>query len=420
MPPHAPHGLPRSEDSTPSEPRTGDSSRADLSSAERRTGATSQSTARSRLAAAERSARRGLSHLGLDSRADLLLVLAVALWLGYTAIASLAHGGPPADALPFLIAPVVILAGVAAGRVLASRSAHVDPSRSPDDDTTDAPAPRRGVTTTHLSAAVALVAGLALLVPFYANAQAAFGLQLVALAGLLALSNERHEPDTLAPTRVTHLTLPVPTLVAVVLGVLLAGRAQAAGVLVVVLALVLTLALVRRDLPSRRRLTAPRTLVIAGGAVIAVAAALVTWLGGLSTWPTWLSTSGSLSGARHALWADALELWSQRPQAGSGPGSFVASSPIAASRPDLSEVHSSVLQVAAELGLVGVLMLAGLLAAGLAVGAQRGGRAALVATTAWTALAVHSMIDHLYEFPPVTLAAGLVLGWASAPHHRPA
>ena len=35
-------------------------------------------------------------------------------------------------------------------------------------------------------------------------------------------------------------------------------------------------------------------------------------------------------------------------------------------------------------------------------------------TAAWSALAVHSMIDHLYEFPIVVVLAGAVIGWAGA------
>lgn len=47
--------------------------------------------------------------------------------------------------------------------------------------------------------------------------------------------------------------------------------------------------------------------------------------------------------------------------------------------------------------------------------AGSGGRAlGLIGTTAWCALAIHSMIDHLYEFPIVCLLAGLVIGWAES------
>lgn len=77
------------------------------------------------------------------------------------------------------------------------------------------------------------------------------------------------------------------------------------------------------------------------------------------------------------------------------------------------------LQVGSELGLVGVLLFAAMLLAGLAIAGQGNRAASLIGMVAWTALGVHSVIDHLYEFPVVTLTAGVVLGWASsAPNRR--
>ncbi|HMR12148.1 MAG TPA: hypothetical protein PKE42_00295 [Arachnia sp.] len=70
------------------------------------------------------------------------------------------------------------------------------------------------------------------------------------------------------------------------------------------------------------------------------------------------------------------------------------------------------LQVAAEFGLVGVVGFALLLAAGIAVAARGPRGVAAIAIAAWAALGVHSMIDHLWEFPAVVLAAGLVLAWS--------
>ncbi len=68
---------------------------------------------------------------------------------------------------------------------------------------------------------------------------------------------------------------------------------------------------------------------------------------------------------------------------------------------------------------MGCFLFAGLLVAGLAVAARGQRAAALIGMAAWTALGIHSAIDHLYEFPAVTFMAGLVLGWASsAPSRR--
>ena len=59
-------------------------------------------------------------------------------------------------------------------------------------------------------------------------------------------------------------------------------------------------------------------------------------------------------------------------------------------------------------GFLGLATLAGLLWAAR-------GRApyAVIAAAGWTALLLHSLIDHLLEFAPVVLAAGLLLGWAA-------
>ncbi|MGO1511280.1 MAG: O-antigen ligase family protein, partial [Actinomycetales bacterium] len=330
---------------------------------------------------------RALTRVGLTSRADRFLVAAVAAWLLWAGISTLIHGSSVALLSPYLTAPVIVLLGVVAGRALAAR------------------APGRLVATG--SAVVALAVLFA--IPFYANAQAALGIQLVALTGLIALA------DTPAdPVRPRSLTLPLPAILALVLGALLAARAQAGTVLVIAVAAVLALAVARDNRPARRRLPAPRTVVAAGMVVIAAAALAVVWLGTRGAWPSLLTSSGSLSSTRHMLWGDALKLWEHNPVLGSGPGSFLDASPLAGTREHLHEAHSSILQVGAELGILGVLLFLALLAAGLAVAAQYRGPASLVAVAAWTALAVHSMIDHLYEFPPLTFAAGLVLGYGAA------
>ena len=72
------------------------------------------------------------------------------------------------------------------------------------------------------------------------------------------------------------------------------------------------------------------------------------------------------------------------------------------------------LQVGSELGWVGVALFVALLLVGFGLALRRGRAAALVATAAWAALAVHSLIDHLYEFTAITVLAGVVLGWASS------
>ena len=55
-----------------------------------------------------------------------------------------------------------------------------------------------------------------------------------------------------------------------------------------------------------------------------------------------------------------------------------------------------------------------MLVLGVLLAARADRTRALIGVAAWSALAVHSMIDHLYEFPVVVVLAGIVIGWAGA------
>ena len=59
------------------------------------------------------------------------------------------------------------------------------------------------------------------------------------------------------------------------------------------------------------------------------------------------------------------------------------------------------------------LLAAGLAVAGLLWAARGRPAQTVVAAAAWTALLVHSYADHLLEFAPVVLSAGMVIGWAA-------
>ncbi|MDN5686073.1 MAG: O-antigen ligase family protein [Brachybacterium sp.] len=257
-----------------------------------------------------------------------------------------------------------------------------------------------------LLVAVASALALVLLVvdPFYTNAQAAAGVQLVALAGLVLQTSWQRAPGLRAVTAAQT----VFTGAAGVLGVLLAASAQAASVLVVLVVVAVASA-------SAPRLVLPRTVIISIGlAAVGAVMSVVLVLGRMPRWPAVLSGNESLSWARHDLWRDALELLQLHPVTGGGPGSFFEHSGTARSAPHLYAAHSSILQVAAELGIVGVLLFVAVLVAGALVASQGDRARGLIGVTAWCALAVHSMIDHLYECPLVVLLAGVVIGWAGS------
>ena len=108
---------------------------------------------------------------------------------------------------------------------------------------------------------------------------------------------------------------------------------------------------------------------------------------------------------RYAYWKVAVASFADHPLQGEGSGSFRA---IWLREREFREVirdaHSLYLETAAELGLVGLLSLA-LLVAGCAVAAVRAGPALPGAAAALAAFALHAGIDWDWELPALTLVA---------------
>ena len=113
----------------------------------------------------------------------------------------------------------------------------------------------------------------------------------------------------------------------------------------------------------------------------------------------------SVQSNRYAYWKVAVATFADHPLQGEGSGSFRA---IWLRERDFREVirdaHSLYLETAAELGLVGLLALA-LLVAGCAVAAVRAGPALPGAAAALAAFALHAGIDWDWEMPALTLVA---------------
>lgn len=322
--------------------------------------------------------------LGL-SRADLVLGASLCGMLLWTMLVGW-HGDRALSAtLSYAVAPLGLLAGAAASRWAVSRGA--------------------GVIAAGSAAALLLAAVVA--VPFYSNAEAAAGVQLIALAGLVLMGTTGSAPGTRAGTGTVLLAAVIGAL-----GLLLAARSQAASLLAVLIVVIAVLAL-RGRLDSSRRTVRGIGLGSVAGAVL-----VILFLAAAPFWPWWLEENESLSWARQSLWRDALALWRENPIVGGGPGSFHEFSEISRSEEHLYAVHSSILQVAAELGGVGVLLFLAVLISGTFVAAQGGRAQRAIGVAAWCALAVHSMIDHLYEFPLVCLLAGVVIGWTGIPARR--
>lgn len=325
---------------------------------------------------------------------DRIAIVLIALWLAWVPAAAMLAGRPVPLGGPYLVAPLVAVAGIIAGRLLAPRGNSA------------------AVAWALLGVAVYFVAAC-LLTPQpgklplrYANANAAVGVQLLALAGLAALS--RPTPPLDAPAsarRPTTRGWVLTVAAAACVGIVVVNDSKAAMIVIAPVVVAVLWAGLRRSGP-------PRALTLAAGALALVGAG---WVGlDLAARPAWpAALLRALDPARQQLWQDALGVWLRHPVTGGGPGAFAEAS-LLARDPDTATAHSSLLQVGSELGVVGVALFAALLLVGLGL-ATRGSRAAgLIAAAAWTALAIHSFADHLYEFPAVTFAAGIVLGWASA------
>lgn len=332
---------------------------------------------------------RGKGPDGLDPAA----LGALALWCLWVVLATVWAGRSPLAALPYLGPPVVLIAGLLAGRWAGRRPP--------------------GWLLPALLAVVAwfFVLGWVItpvpgkLPTRYPNANAAVGVQLMALVGLAALAQRSVRPRRAIEEQGRG---PAVVLAAAALGsVLVLGlNASVAATIVAVPVMVATAFAV-----ARRRGPRPAVSWLAGTLVLGCAAAAVVGLARRSVWPD--AVVVGLDRVRKQLWSEALGLLNRHLLTGGGAGSFRETNMLSVD-PDLASAHSWVLQVAAEFGLVGFGMFALVLALGLAL-AVRGSRAGgLIAAAAWTALGVHSTVDHLYEFAPVTFAAGAVLGWASA------
>lgn len=113
-----------------------------------------------------------------------------------------------------------------------------------------------------------------------------------------------------------------------------------------------------------------------------------------------------LSDARITLWSDALHAAEEHPVRGVGAGNFAEHSVLAAGDHDLSTPHSLPMQVLAELGVVGLLLLV-LLVCWLVVALGRG--AVLLGV-----LALQPSVDYVLNFPSVVALFAVVLGAVSA------
>lgn len=304
-------------------------------------------------------------------------LVALAAWTAWVIAAGTSIGGSLTDTGTYLLAPLSAGGGVLVGRwLIAERAEETAPLL---------------LVLMSLLVAIAARGGIGSGLLGYPNATAALALQLTALASVVMAGRSGRARWSAALGVAGGSVLVLLT------------HSRAGAVLLVPLLLASFLA----NLHGVRTRIWPVIFGVAGSATVAVT---VLWLAGRGSWPP-VATS-AFDASRRQLWADALELWTLNPVVGSGPGSFRAFS-VLAEDPDTQRVHMSLLQVGAELGVVGVALFALLVVVGFALATRGSPSASLVAVAAINVLLIHSFVDHVLEFPGVMLAAGAVVGWSS-------
>lgn len=302
------------------------------------------------------------------------LVALLALWVGTLA------GGGDGRPWPVLLLLAGLVLATAVGRVLAARP---------------------GVVPKVVAVGVAgslvltwpgvLSAGGAPL--GYANANAT----LSSLGLIAALAAARTEHDVGARRGWIGL--------AMLLGALTVATGSVAGVLALLVAL---------GLLGLSAATSWAGFAVVGGLAavslslgVTTAVALGSDIGGL----------GERAEVRGELWAAAADFSRDEPAIGIGPGQFAERNPVSTDA-DLRWAHHGYLQVAAELGLVGLVLvaaLAGWVWAVLWVAAADQPASASLAAAAVAVVGLHGTVDYVWHLSPVLAVCCALFGSGAAP-----
>lgn len=165
--------------------------------------------------------------------------------------------------------------------------------------------------------------------------------------------------------------------------------------------------------------TGGRAVGLAGLALVTAAVAAGTWAAAAGMLPPGAASSleGQLTEHRLGLWRDALALAVEHPVLGSGPDSFGELSPTARSAAAAEDrPHSAPLQIAAEQGLPGLVLL-GAVFGWLLLALWRSPRPTPVVLSAGAALTVVAglaSVGNPLSFSQITMGAGLLAGFATA------
>jgi putative inorganic carbon (hco3(-)) transporter len=147
----------------------------------------------------------------------------------------------------------------------------------------------------------------------------------------------------------------------------------------------------------------PPIAAVGGAIAVSLALGITTAMAVDDTFP--LASSDLV---RVELWSAAVDLAQEEPIRGLGAGAFEDRNPVTRDA-DLRWVHHEYLEIAVELGGVGLLLVVVLgLATLLRLAAA--GRGGLVGSAALTIVALHGVVDHIWHAPVVLLMAALLVG----------
>jgi O-antigen ligase len=155
--------------------------------------------------------------------------------------------------------------------------------------------------------------------------------------------------------------------------------------------------------------------IVAPLAVIGAVAVTIT-VGLTHDAPAVPALEQALTERRAVLWQEAMEIFATQPVLGIGPGMFATTSPTALADPDARWAHSEPLQIAAETGIVGVLLLAALLSWTYVAlwQSRQTPQVVVIGTAALTAFAVQATADYLLHFPALVITVAVLAGLASS------
>jgi O-antigen ligase len=333
----------------------------------------------------------------LDRRLDLLglgLAAAAALWVGITGLIAGSHSTPLAGLLFVCVATAVVTRHVTRGRALPFLALF---AATP--------------VIVALFARRPLIGSGPLSGPLgYANASGA--LFFISAGAAVLLGRLAHHPKVRC---VAYLMAGVWLLIPWWTGALAAA----------LLGTLLPLAVV-----LLRRAAAVRTALLVGAGLTLVALLTTTAIGlkhepGGHVGLIDRIAHATLTERRAVLWSDAIDLLRSQPFTGVGPGRFRTHSPTALADSDALWAHNEYLEVAAETGIPGLILVVGIVLWGFARlwGASADVRS-VPAVVVLVGAAIHATIDYIWHFPPVPIALAALVGTAAAigpqaTHRRP-